>query len=79
MKCPGRDTRFLRAGLHKCPQCGHKVEIFSDEVRVKCSKCKTYVYRDEIPSCIDWCKFAKNCIGKELWEVLEKHREEKAK
>ncbi len=74
MICPGLDSRFLRVGIHRCPYCGYGVEIFSDEIRVKCPKCKKYVYRDKIPSCIDWCKFAKDCIGEERWQELVEHR-----
>ena len=33
-RCPGQDSRRLRAEIHKCPSCGHEVEIFSDEVKV---------------------------------------------
>ena len=76
MKCPGLDSRFLRVGLHKCPHCDYKVEIFSDEVRVKCPRCKNFVYRDKVPSCIDWCKYAKDCIGEERWREMSKHRKE---
>ena len=39
MKCPGQDFRNLRVSLHKCPNCGHEVEIFSDEARIKCPQC----------------------------------------
>ncbi|HOK56516.1 MAG TPA: hypothetical protein PKV21_04725 [bacterium] len=76
MKCPGTDPRFLKVEVKKCPKCGYEVEIFSDEVRVKCPKCKNYVYR-EIPSCIDWCKYAKECIGEKKWkELVEKNGKE---
>ena len=34
-KCPGQDLRNLRVSLHKCPNCGAEVEIFSDEIKVK--------------------------------------------
>jgi len=64
MKCPGSDTRFLRVEVRRCAKCGSDVEIFSDEVRVKCRKCGGFVYK-EIPSCIDWCKYAGDCIGEE--------------
>jgi hypothetical protein len=37
-KCPGQDSRNLRVSLHKCPNCGAEVEIFSDEIKVKCQK-----------------------------------------
>lgn len=72
MKCPGTDTRFLRVEVKKCKKCGYAVEIFSDEVRVKCPKCKNMVYREDTPSCIDWCKYAKECIGEERWKELMK-------
>lgn len=70
MKCPGQDPRFLKVEVKKCAKCGYEVEIFSDEVRVKCPRCKSYVYR-EIPSCIDWCKYAKECIGEKKWKEIK--------
>ncbi|MFC2006486.1 NADH pyrophosphatase zinc ribbon domain-containing protein, partial [Chloroflexota bacterium] len=48
-KCPGQN---LRVSLYKCPSCGAEVEIFSDEIKMKCQKCGEMVYRDKIPSCI---------------------------
>jgi len=62
-KCPGNDGRFLRAELQKCPNCGYEVEIFSDEAKVKCPECKREVRRGESSSCIDWCQYARQCIG----------------
>lgn len=62
MKCPGTDSRFLKVEIRKCPNCGYNVEIFSDEIKVKCPKCKNYVYK-EMQSCIDWCPYAKYCVG----------------
>ena len=50
MRCPGSDSRNLRVELHKCPNCGADVEIFSDESRVKCQKCGTLVYREKTPA-----------------------------
>jgi len=70
MRCPGQDKRNLRVEIHKCPKCGYGVEIFSDESRVKCSQCGTTVYREKIPSCIDWCSHAKECLGEEKWREL---------
>ena len=69
-KCPGQDFRNLRVSLHKCPDCGAEVEIFSDEMKVKCHKCGAKVYRDKIPSCIDWCASARQCLGEERWKEL---------
>ena len=69
-KCPGQNPRNLRAALYKCPNCGAEVEIFSDEMRVKCGECGEYVYRERIPSCIDWCASARQCLGEERWKEL---------
>jgi len=69
-KCPGNDGRNLRVEVHKCPNCGAGVEIFSDETRVRCQKCKTMVYRERMPSCIEWCSAAKQCLGEERWQAL---------
>jgi len=69
-KCPGQDGRNLRAALYKCPNCGYEVEIFSDETKVKCHNCGKYVYSDKIPSCIDWCASARQCLGEERWKEL---------
>jgi DNA-directed RNA polymerase subunit RPC12/RpoP len=69
-KCPGQDMRNLRVSVHKCPNCGAEVEIFSDELRVKCPNCKKYVYKERVPSCIEWCTAAPQCLGKEKWEEL---------
>lgn len=69
-KCPGQDDRNLKAETITCPDCGYRVEIFSDEMKVKCPKCKSLVCRAMFPSCIDWCKNAKICIGEEKYKKL---------
>ena len=69
-KCPGQDFRKLRVALYKCQNCGAEVEIFSDEVRIKCHKCGEMVYREKMPSCIDWCASARQCLGEERWKEL---------
>lgn len=70
MKCPGQDTRNLRVELIKCPDCGYEVEIFSDESKVRCFRCKQIVYREKLPSCIEWCASARQCLGEERWRQL---------
>jgi ribosomal protein S27AE len=70
-KCPGQDFRNLRVCLYKCPNCGAEVEMFSDEIKIRCHKCKEVVYRDKIPSCIDWCASARQCLGEERWKDLK--------
>lgn len=69
--CPGQDTRNLRVALYKCQNCGAEVEMFSDELKVKCPKCGQQVYQEKMPSCIDWCASAKQCLGEERWQQLK--------
>lgn len=70
-KCPGQDGRNIKAESLTCGECGYSLEIFSDEVKVRCPKCKALVCRQRLPSCVDWCKFARECIGEERWQQLK--------
>lgn len=65
-KCPGQDDRNLKVETLKCPDCAYKIEIFSDEIKVHCPKCKNLVCRLRLPSCADWCKASRECMGKEF-------------
>jgi len=69
-KCPGQDSRELAISLHLCPKCGAMVEIFSDEQRHRCPECKTMVFTQETPSCVQWCKAARECLGPERYEKV---------
>jgi predicted Zn-ribbon and HTH transcriptional regulator len=69
-KCPGQDDRNIKVETIRCPNCGYSVEIFSDEIKIKCPKCKNFVCRARLPSCMDWCKFARECIGEDKWKQL---------
>ncbi len=51
--------------------CGAEVEMFSDELRIKCRKCGEYVYKEKTPSCIEWCPAARQCLGEERWKALK--------
>lgn len=70
-KCPGSDDRSLKVELRICANCGYKVEVFSDEMNVRCPKCKKCVERERLPSCVDWCKAARQCLGEERWQKLK--------
>jgi DNA-directed RNA polymerase subunit RPC12/RpoP len=72
LKCPGQDSRNLKVEKITCSNCGYDVEIFSDENRVKCPKCRKMVGRKRLPSCVDWCKAAPACVGEEKWNQLKK-------
>ncbi|MBN2493424.1 MAG: phosphohydrolase [Deltaproteobacteria bacterium] len=69
-RCPGQDMRNLTISYHPCPECGKPVEFFSDEMRLHCPHCRAWVHRDRAPSCIEWCKGAKECLGAELYAKL---------
>ena len=70
MRCPGQDTRNLKAAMVACPNCGAEVEMFSDELRIRCHACRAYVYKEKTPSCVDWCSSAEKCLGVERWNAL---------
>ena len=74
-RCPGQFERNLQAELYRCPGCGCEVEIFSDELRQRCPRCGREVYGKRIPSCIDWCKAAEECLGSEVWSQSKKRGE----
>jgi uncharacterized paraquat-inducible protein A len=69
-KCPGQDDRNIRVETIECPDCGYLIEIFSDEIKANCPRCETLVCRQRLASCVDWCKFAKECIGEERYKKL---------
>jgi len=68
--CPGAaNLRTPTLSIKKCPQCGEEVEVFSSDIAVKCGKCGFVVYND-IASCVQWCKYAKECVGPDLYSRL---------
>ncbi len=69
-RCPGMD-RAVRIQLQSCPKCGAEVEIFTSEVKVKCGQCGEMVYSERLPSCVDWCAAARECLGEERWRQMK--------
>jgi hypothetical protein len=55
-KCPGQTRKNIISRVIPC-KCGAEVEIFSDEIRIKCNKCKEFIYQAALPDCLKWCKF----------------------
>jgi len=71
-QCPGAaHIRTPTLEIKKCPQCGEEVEIFSNEMQVECGNCGLTIYND-LESCVQWCKYAKECVGEELYKKLMK-------
>ena len=73
--CPGTaNLRTPTLTIKKCPQCGEEVEIFSNDVKVVCGNCGFVIYND-ILSCIQWCRYAKECVGEETYRKLVEKKE----
>ena len=63
--CPGvKDLKTPTLTIKKCPKCGEEVEIFSNDTQVSCETCGFVIYNDTL-SCIQWCNYAKECVGEE--------------
>ncbi len=70
-KCPGSgNIRTPIPSLKKCPECWEDVEIWSDELRAKCTRCGATVFSENAPSCIEWCQYAKECVGEGKYNRL---------
>ncbi len=73
-KCPGRMTpRNLDSVLVPCPDCGRKVEFFTDEVKREC-RCGRVLLRETLPQCAEWCPAADRCLGKAVDSRLRERR-----
>lgn len=70
--CPGsKDIKQPKPEDIKCRKCGKTIEIWSDEVEAKCRHCGEINSRLMGPSCIDWCAFAKECLGEDKYRRLK--------
>ena len=73
--CPGaRLFREPKPEIFKCPYCGEEVEIWTDEIKAVCPNCKKTVFKDQNLSCLEWCKFAKECIGENAYKTYIMNR-----
>lgn len=71
-RCPGAaNMRTPTLKIKYCPECGEEVEIFSTDVQVTCKNCGFTMYTT-IESCIQWCTYAKECIGEKLYKSMKK-------
>jgi len=78
--CRGADRlKTPTLEIKTCPECGAEVEIFSVDTSVKCDNCGFTVYND-VQNCVLWCKYAKLCVGEELYnKMMEAHRAAQAR
>ena len=54
-----------------CPQCGNVIELFSVDTEVTCEHCGFVAYNDTL-SCVQWCQYARKCVGDEMYEQMMK-------
>ena len=67
-RCPGSlSFSQPKPEVVPCRECGTETEIWSDEASGTCPKCGNMVIRNLTVSCVDWCKFAKECLGNEKY------------
>lgn len=52
-----------------CPQCGNIIELFSIDTQMPCEHCGFVAYNDTL-SCVQWCQYAKDCVGEEMYNQL---------
>jgi len=88
--CPGQDTAFLKdfkTNIVPCPKCGHEIEFFADEIKVKCPRCGASVFKvdpqvieyrdgrlvfsDIDKSCLEWCG---GCLNKKDYQDIEENK-----
>lgn len=79
-ECPGA-KRFKEPQPEniKCVFCSADVEIWTDEARTECPNCKKTVTRPEGQNCLDWCKYAKECVGPEIYDKYMKSKKDQGK
>ena len=54
-----------------CPNCGHEIELFSIDTQMPCEHCGFVAYNDTL-SCVQWCQYARKCVGDEMYEAMMK-------
>lgn len=64
VKCPGSIRNATPTPIdRKCHNCGCDVEMWSDEEKADCPKCGTTIFKDKVPTCVEWCSSAEECMG----------------
>ena len=54
-----------------CPRCGQIIELFSIDTEMACDNCGFVAYNDTL-SCVQWCQYAKQCVGEEMYNHMMK-------
>ncbi|MDD1678806.1 MAG: hypothetical protein LUO93_06430 [Methanomicrobiales archaeon] len=73
--CPGgAQLRTPTLSIKRCPQCGEEIEIFSNELKASCGRCGFVIYND-LQTCIQWCRYARECLGEETYRRMMEKKE----
>ncbi len=79
--CQGK-TRTPTIIEKECPNCGTIIELFSIDSRMASETCGFVAYNDTL-SCVQWCQYARQCVGDEMYdhmmEILESQKARKKK
>ncbi len=67
--CQGKPQ--LQVFEKTCPNCGAEIEIFSVDTEATCEKCGFTIYNDTL-NCVQWCKYARQCVGDKMYEQMMK-------
>ena len=72
LNCPGsKSLKEPVPEIFTCPDCGGEVEIWTHERMRKCGSCGTTVMRElDSAWCVQWCRYAKECVGVEKYEEM---------
>ncbi|MEE9487932.1 MAG: hypothetical protein V3W00_04400 [Candidatus Brocadiales bacterium] len=63
VRCPGSMKSTAPEIIERdCPKCGNTVEMFADEEKTDC-KCGNTVFKSKVPTCVEWCSAAEECLG----------------
>jgi DNA-directed RNA polymerase subunit RPC12/RpoP len=70
--CPGAvNIRNVRPEYVECSFCGTETEIWTDELVARCPGCGNEITQSRGASCIDWCAYARECVGSDKYERLQ--------
>ena len=47
----------------------YEIEIFSVDTEAVCENCGFVIYNDAL-TCVQWCQYAKKCVGEEAFKQL---------
>ncbi|MDR2502516.1 MAG: hypothetical protein LBC78_04630 [Oscillospiraceae bacterium] len=73
-KCPGADRlRDAKIYTKTCPNCGREIELFSILPTATC-ECG-FVAMSDTQSCIKWCRYARDCVGAEIYDKYMREQE----